>query len=143
MVITRPNVLTKKYINDLTYEVIGGAIEVHKYLGPCLLESVYQECLKRELELRNIQYFTEQQVPLDYKGTFVSALLRYDLLVENLIVVELKAIEDLLPIHDAKILSYMKLLAKPKGILINFHSANIWKEGQKTFVNEYFARLPE
>jgi GxxExxY protein len=143
MLFTHPNATTKKYVNDLTYQIIGAAIEVHRYAGPSLLESVYQKFLEQELQLRNINFLLEQQVPLNYKGTFVSALLRYDFLVEDLIVVELKAVEEILPIHEAQLLSYMKLLSKPKGILINFHSINIWKEGQKTFVNEHFANLPE
>ena len=116
---------------------------MHKYLGPCLLESVYKQCLERELELRGISFTTEENVSIDYKGVRFPALLRYDMLIEESIIVELKAIEALLPIHEATTMSYMKLLYKPKGILINFHSVNIWKDGQKTFVNEFFAQLPD
>lgn len=137
------HIVTKKYINELTYQIIGAAIEVHKYLGPCLLESVYKKCLERELELKGISFTTEEYLPLDYKGMRFPALLRYDMIVEELIIVELKTIETVLPIHEATTMSYMKLLYKPKGILLNFHSVNIWKDGQKTFVNEFFSQLPD
>lgn len=135
--------VTKKYLNDLTYSIIGAAIEVHKQLGPGLLESVYEKCLLKELSIRNLSGKSQIWVPLQYKGLEISTELRLDILVDDLICVELKAIEDLLPIHDAVLLSYMKLLQKPKGILINFHCVNIFKEGQKTLVNDIFAALPD
>jgi len=135
--------ITKKYLNDLTYQVIGCAIEVHKHLGPGLLESVYEKCFLRELSLRNIEYQSQVWTPLEYKGMLLDTELRLDVLVENILCVELKAQEGLLPIHDAVLLSYMQMLQKPKGILINFHCVNIFKEGQKTLVNNLFAVLPE
>lgn len=143
MPFTLTQMITKKYVNDLSYQIIGAAIEVHKYLGPCLLESVYKQCLQKELDIRGIVYTAEEKVSLGYKGMLVPAMLRYDLLVEDLITVELKAIDALLPIHDATTLSYMKLMYKPKGILINFHCTNIWKGGQKTLVNNNYAQLPD
>jgi GxxExxY protein len=82
-------------------------------------------------------------LPVEYKGLQLEAELRLDVLVEDLILVELKAIEGMLPIHEAQVLTYMKLMQKPKGILINFNSVNIFKGGQKTFVNEYYAILPK
>ncbi len=94
---------TKKEINELTFKIIGAALEVHKALGPGLLESVYHKRLKRELA----------------------------------------AVEVMAPVFEAQILTYMKLLEKPKGILINFNCSNLFKEGQKTFVNEYFRNLLE
>ena len=130
---------TKKYLDDLTYRVIGCAIEVHKHLGPGLLESVYERCFLRELELRGISCKKQVWVPLNYKGLSFDAELRLDVLVEEILCVELKAQEGLLPIHDAVLLSYMQMLQKPKGILINFHCMNIFKEG----VNHYFALLPD
>ena len=135
--------VTKKYINELTYQVIGCAIEVHKHLGPGLLESIYEKCFLRELKLRGISCQSQIWVPLQYKGLELDTELRLDVLVEDLLCVELKAQEGLLPIHDAVLLSYMQMLQKPKGILINFHCVNIFKEGQKTFVNNLFALLPE
>ena len=135
--------ITKKYLNELTYQIIGCAIEVHKHLGPGLLESVYEKCFLRELSLRNIEYKSQFWTPLEYKGMLLDTELRLDVLVENILCVELKAQEGLLPIHDAVLLSYMQMLQKPKGILINFHCVNIFKEGQKTLVNNLFAVLPE
>ncbi|MEO7960312.1 MAG: GxxExxY protein, partial [Ginsengibacter sp.] len=113
-------VLTKKYLNELTYAVIGCAIEVHKHLGPGLLESVYEKCFVRELNLRGIENKSQLWVPLEHKGLQLDTELRLDVLVENLLCIELKAQEGLLPIHDAVLLTYMQMLQKPKGILINF-----------------------
>ena len=135
--------ITKSYLLDLTYKVNGAAIEVHKTLGPGLLESVYKHCLKQELFLRGINFSSEMIVPIHYKGIDLAAELRCDLFVENCLVLELKAIENTLPIHDATLLSYMKLLEAPKGILYNFHSVNLYKDGQRTFVNEFFKQLKE
>lgn len=135
--------ITKKYLNELTYHVIGCAIEVHKHLGPGLLESVYERCFVKELELRGIKYKKQVWVPVSYKGLELDTELRLDVLVEDILCVELKAQEGILPVHGATVLTYMQLLNKPKGVLINFHCVNIFKEGQKTFVNELFSVLPE
>lgn len=135
--------MTKKFLDDLTYKIIGAAIEVHKDLGPGLLESVYQKCLKQEFFLRELKYSSELFVPVLYKGVEMDTELRSDFLVEDSIVVELKAVDALAPVHEAQILTYMKLLHKPKGILINFNCANLFREGQRTFVNELFRKLPD
>lgn len=135
--------ITKKYLNELTYKVIGCAIEVHKHIGPGLLESIYEKCFLRELALRGIEFKSQIWVPLEYKGLELDTELRLDVLVEDILCVELKAQEGLLPIHDAVLLSYMQMLQKPKGILINFYCVNIFKEGQKTLVNNLFSLLPE
>ena len=135
--------MTKKYINDLTFKIIGCAIEVHQQLGPGLLESVYEKCFIKELELNHINYKSQCIIPLKYKGLDLDTELRLDVLVEDLICVELKAHEGLLPIHDAVLFSYMQMLQKPKGILINFHVTNIFKQGQKTLVNQLYSILPE
>jgi len=135
--------VTKKYLNELTYKVIGCAIEVHKHTGPGLLESVYEKCFLRELNLQGIAHKSQNWVPLEYKGLQLDTELRLDVLVEDILCVELKAQECLLPIHDAILLSYMRMLQKPKGILINFHSVNIFKEGQRTLVNNLFSLLPD
>lgn len=133
--------ITKKYLDDLTYQIIGSAIEVHKIMGSGLLESVYHQCLMEELTLRNINFLTEMIIPVSYKEKPLDIDFRCDLLVENCIVVELKAVTEMHPIFEAQLLTYMKLLQCPKGILINFNCSNIFKEGQKTFVNEYFSKL--
>ena len=134
---------TRKYLNELTYEIIGCAIEVHKQLGPGLLESVYEKCFLRELAIKGIDYNSQMSVPIQYKGLLLDAELRYDVMAENTLLIELKAIDGLLPVHEAILLTYMRLLEKPKGILINFNCTNIFKNGQKTLVNELFAALPE
>lgn len=134
--------LTKKYINDLSYNIVGAAIEVHKTLGPGLLESVYEKCLFHELKLRGFDVEQQVSVPLDYKGISFEAELRADVIVEKLVVVELKAVEAILPIHKAQLLTYLKLLHAPKGLLINFNSTNI-TESLVPMVTEEFAKLPE
>ncbi len=135
--------LTKSYLTQLTHEIIGAAIEVHKEMGPGLLEKVYEACMVHELGLRNIKVKTQEKVPICYKGVYLDADLRYDLLVEDCIVVELKAVKDMIPIFDAQSMSYAKLLGVPKSILINFTCTNIFYKGQKTFVNELFKELPD
>lgn len=133
---------TKKYLDELTYEIIGSAIEVHKIMGRGLLESVYHQCLKEELLHRKINFLTEMKVPVIYKEKMLDIDFRCDLYVEQSIVVELKSTQEIIPAYEAQLLTYMKLLQCPKGILINFNCSNIFKEGQKTFVNEYFSALP-
>jgi GxxExxY protein len=133
--------LSKSNINNLIYKVNGAAIEVHKALCPGLLESVYSECLQFELKLRGISFRSENHIPLNYKGLQTSALLRFDLLVEEMLVVELKSVKEIEPIHEAQILSYMKLLKLPKGLIINFNVRNLFIEGQKTYVNQLYYEL--
>ena len=135
--------ITKSYLKDLTYHFNGACIEVHKILGPGLLESVYHKCLKHELTLRGISFESEFQLPVLYKGIGIDTELRCDLLVENALVVELKAIESFHPIHEAQILTYMKLLLKPKGLLVNFNVVNLYNDGFRSYVNEHFRTLPE
>lgn len=134
--------ITQKYIDELTYKIIGCAIEVHKELGPGLLESVYHKCLSYELDQKGLKYGSELQVPVSYKGKILNTALRLDVMVEDLIIVELKAVEEFHPIFNATLLTYMKLMQKPKGILLNFNCTNIFKEGQKTMVNQIYAALP-
>lgn len=134
---------TKSEFDRLTYRILGAAMEVHKALGPGLLESIYHGCLKKEFCLRGLSYESEFMVTVNDKGEALDADLRCDFLVEDKIVVELKAAEAIAPVHEAQILTYMKLLRKPKGILINFNCANLFREGQRTYVNEYFRTLPE
>ncbi len=135
--------MTKKYINNLTYKIIGACIEVHRELGAGLLESVYHKCLKQEFTQQGISFQSELNIPIQYKNATIEAELRCDFLVENCIVIELKAVENIFPVHEAQILTYMKLLKIPKGILVNFNCVNLFKNGQKTFVNDLFSSLPE
>jgi GxxExxY protein len=135
--------ITKTYLKNLVYQVNGAAIEVHRALGPGLLESVYQKCLKQELIDRKIQFRSEIFVPVHYKGVDLDAELRCDFFIENILAVEIKAIEGILPVHEAQLLTYMKLLEVPMGLLINFNVAHIYKEGQKTYVNELFRLLDD
>ena len=135
--------MTKKEINELTYIIIGVAIEIHRELGPGLLESIYEKCLIHLLKEKGLKVASQQKVPLIFKGLKLDCDLRFDLLVEDAIIVEIKSVESLLPIHSAQLLSYLRLLKKPKGILINFNCLNIYKEGQKTIVNELYAELSD
>jgi GxxExxY protein len=135
--------LSKAFLKDITYKINGAAIEIHKTIGPGLLESVYHKCMEHELELRDLNFVTEMLVPLNYKNLSLDAELRCDLFVESCIVVELKTVDQILPIHKAQILTYMKILRAPKGILINFNAHNLYQEGQETFVNEFFTNLDE
>ncbi|MCF6366764.1 MAG: GxxExxY protein [Bacteroidales bacterium] len=134
--------MTKKEVTQLSYDIVGCAIEVHKELGPGLLESVYEKCLRRELELKGYKVKQQVNVPVEYKGLSLDVDLRLDLLVNNTIIVELKAIENILPVHEAQLLTYMKLLKKPQGLLINFFTDNI-TTSMKPFVNEYFKELED
>lgn len=133
--------MTKYEIDQLTYKIIGAAIEVHKMVGPGLIESVYHKCMKKELALRGLAYNSELVIDFEYKGEAIETGLRCDLLIEDSIVVELKALDVVHPIHEAKLLTYMKLLGKPKGIMINFTCDNIFRCGQKTFVNNLYREL--
>ncbi len=137
------NTISKKYINELTYKIIGAAIEVHKILDPGLLESNYEKALMHELTLRGLNIQSQQIVKVSYKNIILDCELRYDILVENLIVVENKAVLEMHSIFETTLLSYMKHLKVPKGILFNFHVQHLYKEGQRTFVNEYFAALED
>jgi GxxExxY protein len=112
-------------INDLTGEVISAAIEIHKILGPGLLESAYEECLCRELQLRQIPYERQKELPIEYKGIKLDCGYRLDVLVENRLVLELKVCDALQPIHKAQLLTYLKLTGIKVGLLINFNVPNL------------------
>lgn len=119
----------KELLNDGTREIIAAAIEVHRNLGPGLLESTYEECLCHELGLRGFYYRRQHQLPVTYKGKQLDCGYRLDLVVEG-IVLELKCVEKLLPIHEAQLLTYLKLLPEKTGLLINFNSV-LLKDGIK------------
>lgn len=135
--------MTKDKLDLITYEIIGAAIEVHKSLGPGLLESVYTKCLTKEFEIRKINFKNELTVPLLYKDYDLETNLRCDFLIDDTIVLEIKSVLEVHPIFEAQILTYMKLLNAPKGILINFNCKNIFHEGQKTYVNSHFKDLTD
>ena len=111
--------------DQLSKEVIGAAIEVHRTLGPGLLESIYEKCLMRELELSDLSAVKQQHVRIEYKGLVFEENLKFDVLVEDCLLVELKAVREIAPIHKAQLLSYMKLLDIPLGLLINFHQVRL------------------
>ena len=135
--------LSKQYINDLSYEVLGAIIEVHKIIGPGLIEDAYHRCLIHEFNLRNLSFQTEMPVQVMYKGEAIGTNLRCDFLVEDALVVELKCVKEMHPVFEAQLLTYMKLLKKPKGLLVNFFVKNMFAEGQRSYVNDIFRELPE
>ncbi len=118
---------------SLTEAVIGAAIEVHRVLGPGLLESVYEECLCHELALRKIGFARQVDLPVVYKGIELSCGYRMDVVVEDTVVLELKTVEQLLPIHEAQLLTYLRLSRRRIGFLFNFHASTL-KQGMKRMV---------
>ena len=121
-------------INQLTGKVIGAAIEVHKTLGPGLLESVYEECLCHELTLLKIAFDRQKELPVEYKGLKLSIGYRIDILVQDQLILELKACDAIQPIHEAQLLTYLKLSGIKYGLLINFNTP-ILKDGIKRLAN--------
>lgn len=126
---------TKLYYKELVYAANGVAIKVHEELGSGLLESVYHKCLIHELKHRNISFKSGLKIPVVYKNLELDADIKCDIFIENDLVVGLKAVESVLPVYEAQLLTYMKLLKVPMDLLINFNCINIFKEGQKTYVN--------
>lgn len=124
----------KEEANRLSREIVGAAIEVHRWMGPGLLESVYEECLCRELELRNIPFQRQAPFVLEYKGHQLNTGYRLDLVVGGLVIVELKTIEHFEPIHEAQLLTYLRLRNLWLGLLINFN-VPVLKDGLKRMVN--------
>ena len=123
----------KKEFSELSNRVIGCAIEVHRVLGPGLLESTYRQCLSRELQLSGIFAQPEHPLPVDYKGVRLDCGYRVDMLVENEIILELKSVEEIKGIHEAQLLTYMKLAGIKQGFLINFNVKRL-VDGLKSFV---------
>ena len=134
--------ITQKYLDELTYEVVGASIAVHKIIGRGLLESVYHKYIIEELRHRKINFLTEVKIPVIYKDKELDVDFRCDVFVEKCLVVELKSVIAISNVHEAQLLNYMKLIKSPKGLIINFNCFNIFREGQKTLVNEYFKDLP-
>ena len=133
--------ITTNFLDELTHKIVDCAVEVHKQLGAGLLEGVYHKCFVHELYLRNFQFVSQIITPINYKGLILDADLRLNVLIEDFIIVELKAVEEITSAHETQLLAYLKLLQKPKGLLINFNCTNIFKEGRRTIVNEYYAEL--
>ncbi len=131
----------KSFVDDLEYRVTGACIEVHRVLDAGLLESIYHKCLEKELHLKGIKFVSNQIVLVNYKGEILDTELRADLIIEDCLVAELKVVESIFPIHEAQLLTYMKLLKAPKGLLINFNCTNIIQHGKKSFVNNYYRDL--
>ena len=129
--------MNKEQINKLSGIILDSAIEVHKILGPGLLESVYEICLCKELDLRKILYKRQVLLPIEYKGEKLDADYRIDILVENEIIIELKSVEILHPVFEAQLLTYLKLADKKLGLLINFNVPKLI-EGFKRMINGYF-----
>ncbi len=132
--------VTQKYINDVAYKIVGCAIEVHKHLGPGLLESIYEQCLIEEIKVQGLKIQSQLYVAVKYKDKDLGGILKLDLLVNDLIIVELKAVDIMIPLYKAQLLSYLKLSSKPKGLLINFHCENITSQ-VVSLVTEEFASL--
>ncbi|HEU5239473.1 MAG TPA: GxxExxY protein [Pyrinomonadaceae bacterium] len=129
-------------LNEITRAVIGAAIEVHRHLGPGLLESSYRECLCRELLLRGIPFEREKPLPLEYKGIHLGCGYRVDLLVAGSVVVEIKSIEALAPIHDAQLITYLRIGGWRLGLLVNFNVA-VLKTGIRRRILGYEAEQAE
>lgn len=128
--------MTGHELNELSSKILNASLQVHKEMGPGLLESVYQQCLVYELQSSNIQVEALVPVPLVYRGHLLSKEYIIDIIVENEIILELKAVEGLLPVHEAQIISYLKLADKRLGFLINFN-VSLLKQGFRRFVNKF------
>jgi len=120
--------------NETTGEVIAAAIEVHRALGPGLLESTYSECLQMELAMRRLRYVTQHALPIVYKGRTLDTSYRVDLIVEDCVVVEVKSVTAILPVHHAQVLTYLRLTGCPTGLLINFEVAKLM-DGVRRILN--------
>lgn len=123
-------------MKDISYEIIGCAYEVHRILGPGLLESVYQKALVQELKLKDFKVHSEVDIEINYKGVNVGSDLRLDIIVNDTIIIELKSVENILPVHKKQLLTYLRLTNLQVGLLINFNT-NLLKDGITRIVNNY------
>jgi GxxExxY protein len=123
-------------LNELSSSIIGACIQVHRELGPGLLESAYEECLCYELSRRDLLFTRQQPLPIRYKGISLDSAYQMDIVVEESIILELKSVEKLLPIHDAQLLTYLKLSGISLGLLLNFN-VTAMKDGVRRLVNRY------
>jgi len=120
---------SKLLYEELTESVIGAAIEVHRTIGPGLLESAYEECLCQELRLRGVSFKRQVPLPVDYKGVKLDCGYRLDLLIEDVLIVEIKCLEHVLPVHEAQILTYLKMTGKRVGLILNFNVHTLTRGG--------------
>jgi GxxExxY protein len=127
-------------LNDLTHTIIGAAIEVHRTLGPGLLESTYEHCLTIELNSQGLIVKRQVVLPVSYKGKIIEDAYRLDLLVEDTVIVELKAVEQIMPVHKAQVFTYLNLSKKPLGLLINFN-VEVLTHGIKRLYNPAFRKI--
>lgn len=134
--------ITQKYVNDIAYEIVGCAIEVQRNLGPGLLESIYEICLLEEMLAVGLKAKSQVNIPLHYKGKALATPLRLDILVNDLVIVEVKAVEVMMPIYTAQLLTYLKLANRPKGLLLNFNCVHLSRNGLVPLVTDAFAALP-
>ena len=125
--------------NNITHEILSAAIEVHRSLGPGLLESIYMPCLQFESRARGLKFVAQHPIPIVYKGTALEASYRIDLIVEELVVVELKSVATLTPVFEAQLLTYMHVTGCPAGLLINFNVPRLM-DGVKRLINPRAAR---
>ena len=128
--------MEREKLNILSKQILEASLEVHRIMGPGLLESVYEACLLKELEIRNIKAESQVRIPLVFKGYELDKDYRIDVLVEKEIIIEIKAVEKLLPVHEAQLISYLKLADKRLGFLINFN-VSLLKNGFRRFVNNF------
>ena len=126
---------SRSALNNLTYKIIAGAIEVHRHLGPGLLETVYQRCMERELAARPLSFKAGHSLNVTYKELKINCGFRIDLWVEDLVVVEMKSVAELAPVHEAQLLTYLKLTGAPVGLLINFN-VPVLRSGIKRMLNK-------
>lgn len=123
-------------LNDLSYRIIGAGVEVHRALGPGLLERTYRTCMVYELRERRMNVVTEQLIPIRYKGLTLDGGYRIDLIVEDTVIVELKSVDTILPVHQAQVLSYLRHTKRPLGLLMNFNVA-VLTSGVERIINGY------
>ena len=128
--------MEREKLNKLSKQILEASLEVHRIMGPGLLESVYEACLMKELEIRGVKAESQVRIPLVFKGYELDKDYRIDVLVEKEIIIEIKAVETMLPVHEAQIISYLKLADKRLGFLINFN-VPLLKKGFKRFVNNF------
>jgi len=128
--------MEREAFDRITLGIIQAAIEVHRHLGPGLLENIYHECLVRELRIRGLGVISDERIPVYYKGELLNARYHIDLLVEDAVIVELKAIETVLPVHCAQVLTYLRLTEKRVGLLINFNVSYL-RQGVRRIVNNF------
>jgi GxxExxY protein len=139
-----PEVETSGFAGDCSRAVIGACIEVHRRLGPGLLESAYEESLAHELSLQGLRFERQRVVPLEYKGMKVECVYRLDLVVEEAIIVEVKCVDRILPIHQAQLLTYLRLTSLEAGLLVNFHETLLKNGLRRLAISKIFpsSRLP-